>query len=59
MSRRRRFLEWLFREHYTETAVCKECSAVVSKTRMVRDSSYGWFCNEDELANYALDMLHM
>lgn len=42
-----RLMRWLFPAYYSETAKCKECSSVVSKTRMVHTVD-GWFCNEAE-----------
>jgi hypothetical protein len=47
-----KFLQWLFPARYEETATCSECGAVVSKTRMIHATCYGWFCNESELAEY-------
>ncbi len=43
-----RFLRWFWPQHYSETATCQQCVAVVSKTRMYHNKVYGWFCNEDE-----------
>jgi hypothetical protein len=49
-----RFWLWLFAEHYSEVAKCRECGAVVTKTRMVKEPVYGWFCNEEECEEYWL-----
>lgn len=44
----------LWSEDFSETAKCELCGAVVSKTRMVKESVYGWFCNEEEFRKYWL-----
>jgi hypothetical protein len=47
-----RFWCWLWPSHYSEIAACVSCGACVSKTRMVHDKAYGYFCNEDEASDY-------
>jgi hypothetical protein len=50
----KRFLRWLFPAYYSEVARCVKCGSIVSKTRMVKDGAYGWFCNEEERNNFCL-----
>ncbi len=51
-SRFDQFLRRLFPEHYSETAKCTLCKQRGHKSRMVNDGTYGWFCNEEECAEY-------
>ena len=52
-----RFLDWWSPERLEETAQCKECESVVSKSQMVFVDGVGWFCNEKEAERYWLDTL--
>jgi hypothetical protein len=48
----RRFWRWLWSGYYSDTAKCAECGTIASKTRMVYEAPYGWFCNNAEFASH-------
>lgn len=40
--------QWIFRDNYSDTALCIGCGDRGHKTRMYRDRVAGWFCDEKE-----------
>jgi hypothetical protein len=39
-------------EHYSETARCTLCGAIGYKSRMIDETAFGWFCNDDEAEEF-------